>query len=165
LVYGQDNGIRWHENERLRWVDFDGEVNDTSVFDAECFAEIRYHYKFNDLKNFQFNVFSNFIKKASWSRKEYQTEDLLKHEQMHFDIAELFSRRMKEMFQNYNYTENYQAEIHQLFDRSKQEYHLMQQQYDEETEHSLNKIKQNEWEAYITGELTQMKLKQNFCQK
>src|SRR3954470_6921615 len=153
LTNAQETRIRWNENKRLQWNDFAGKANDTSWYDAECFAEIGYHYKFENSRSFQFDVFANFIKDISWTKKENQSEHLLQHEQLHFDIAELFSMKMKEMFQNFNYTENYQAEIRQLFDKNKQAYHAMQQLYDNETNHSLNKTKQKEWEDNITSQL------------
>ncbi len=162
VTYGQENLIRWHENEPLQWADFTGRANDTSWFAAECFAEIGYRYKFNNFKDFQFDVFAKFNRNTSWIKKEYQSEALLKHEQLHFDIAELFSMRIKEMFENYNYTEDFETEIQLLFNKKKLEYHLMQHQYDEETNHSLNKKKQKEWEVYIANELWQMKFKQQF---
>lgn len=163
VTYGQENLIRWHENDPLHWDDFTGKVNDTSWYEAECFAEVGYHYTFANPKDFQFDVFANFLKNISWRKKEYQSETLLKHEQLHFDIAELFSMRMKEMFENYNYTEDFETEIQQLFNKMKLEYQAMQQQYDEETNHSLNKRKQKEWETNIIDQLSGMKMKQQFA--
>jgi len=160
---GQENPIRWNEKKPLQWNDFTGEVNDTSWFDAECFAEVSYHYQFNSLTSFQFDVVANFIRNISWIKKEYQSEALLKHEQLHFDIAELFSLRLKGLFENYNYTEDFEYEIQLLFDEKKREYQLMQRQYDEETNHSRDKKKQKEWESYISSELTKMKLMQQIA--
>src|SRR4051812_22301937 len=94
-TYSQPNLIRWNDKEPLRWDNFAGKINDTSWFDAECFAEIRYNYKFNSLRDFQFDVFANFDQNTSWIKKEYKTEALLKHEQLHFDIAQLFSLKIK----------------------------------------------------------------------
>jgi hypothetical protein len=163
VTSGQPNLIRWNDKEPLRWEDFSGKINDTSWFDAECFAEIRYNYKFNNLKNFQFDVFANFDKNTSWIKKEYKSEALLKHEQLHFDIAQLFSLRIKEMFENYKFTQNYLAEIRLLFNKRKLEYLSIQHQYDEETGHSLDKKKQSEWENFVTTELRKMKFKQQFA--
>ena len=163
LSYGQENFIRWNDKEPLQWEDFGGKIKDTSWLDAECFAEIRYNYQFKSLKDFQFDVFANFDKNTSWIRKESQSEALLKHEQLHFDIAELYSLRIKEIFENYRYTKNFISEIQLIFNNKKQEYLSMQQQYDEETEHSINKKKQKEWEASVTDALRQMKSKQQIA--
>jgi hypothetical protein len=146
--------IEWNEGQRLEWVDFLGNVNDSSSYDAESFAEIRYNYTFNTTRGFFFHVYANFNKNASWSRKEFRSFALLKHEQLHFDIAELYARKMKEAFENYNYTENYREEIAQIFNEKKLEYHLMQLKYDEQTSHSLDKEKQQEWELLVNRELS-----------
>src|SRR6476469_2026115 len=53
---GQENLIRWDEKEPLEWYHFGGKVNDTSEFDAECYAKISYHYHFKSPRDFQFSV-------------------------------------------------------------------------------------------------------------
>lgn len=153
IVYGQEDIIRWNGNERLQWNDFAGKPCDTSKFDAETFAEITYWYSSDNLKDFNFEVSANFNKMASWRRKELQCEALLKHEQLHFDIAALFAARLKKDFDTFRYTRNYRQEILNIFMKNKLEYHSMQLQYDLETNHSLNKQKQRNWEDYVTGEI------------
>jgi hypothetical protein len=158
LTYGQQS-IRWNEGDQLTWDDFTGKVIDTSKYDAECFAEIRYNYKFYSQHQFEFEVYANFDKNSSWSRKEQQSNALLKHEQMHFNIAELFAGKLRNDFQNFNYSANYSEQIDELFSSRKLQYQAMQRQYDDETNHSLNKDKQKEWEDLISLEL--QKTKQN----
>jgi hypothetical protein len=165
VSYGQENFLSWNESKRLEWNDFSGQTNDSSKFDAEVFAEVRYRYNFKNPDDFHFDVVANFNKNISWSRKQHQSQDLLKHEQLHFDIAEVYARKMKEMFDNYRYTENFSEEIVLLFNEKKLEYHAMQKQYDEETDHSLNKEKQTEWEVYVREELNRLKPTQQFVSK
>lgn len=162
--FGQ-NTIKWNETQPLQWIDFAGEINDSSTFDAESFAEVCYNYQFNSPKDFHFDVFANFNKNTSWCRKEYRTDALLKHEQLHFDIAELYARKLKEAFDNYHYSKNFVAEIQQIFNQKKMEYHLMQHTYDDETNHSLNKERQKDWEQFIYEELSEMKFKYNYAKK
>jgi hypothetical protein len=154
ITNAQDNSIKWEENKSLQWVDFSGKENDTSRFDAECYAEICYSYTFYDLDDFDFEVEARFDKNTSWSRKGKQSDELLKHEQLHFDIAQLFANELKHEFENFNYTKNYQQEIVELFQKKKLEYKLMQQQYDDETNHSLNKQKQKEWFDLVYTQLS-----------
>jgi hypothetical protein len=157
--------IRWTESQPLNWSDFTGKVNDTSKYDAECFAEIRYNYKFYSASEFEFEVFANFDKNSSWSRKEMQSDDLLRHEQMHFNIAELLAEQLQNEFNSYSYTAStYNLQILQLFNEKKLEYQAMQLKYDEETNHSLNKEKQQEWEDYITNELRRTRLSLQLAQ-
>ncbi|MCW3106604.1 MAG: secreted protein [Segetibacter sp.] len=163
--FGQQNSIIWNERQPLQWTDFAGEVNDSSSFDAESFAEVSYNYEFNGPKDFNFEVFASFNKNTSWCRKEYQTQSLLKHEQLHFDIAELYAKKLKEAFDNYQYSKNFSNEIHRIFNQKKLEYHLMQHKYDDETNHSLNKERQKDWEQFIYEELSEMKYKYNYVKK
>jgi len=151
--------IRWNENQLLNWDDFNGKVNDTSRYDAECFAEIRYNYKFYSVSDFEFEVFASFDKNTSWSRKGTRSVALLKHEQMHFNIAELFAEKLQNDFNSYSYTAStYNLQILQLFNQKKLEYQAMQLQYDEETNHALNKEKQKEWEEFVINELRRTRL-------
>src|SRR4051812_33957026 len=108
MGYGQQSFITWKENQQLQWDDFTGKINDTSKFDAECFAEVRYKYKFYSPQDFEFEVYANFDKNTSWRRKEMESEALLKHEQSHFDIAALFAEKLKNEFENFNYSMNYE---------------------------------------------------------
>ena len=74
---------------------------------------------------------------------------ILKHEQLHFDIAEVFARKLREKIKNHNKEffdlESYNKEIDLIYQR----YFLYQERYDRETKHSLNIDKQNEWEEKI----------------
>ena len=161
---GQGSFIKWNENQQLSWEDFKGEVNDTSKFDAECFAEIRYNYKFYSPEDFEFDVYAHFNKNTSWSRKEKQSHALLKHEQMHFNIAALFAEKLKGLFNGYSYTASFNSQILQLFNQVKGQYHAMQLQYDDETNHSLDTEKQKEWEDLIGEEIRKTKLSLQLAQ-
>jgi hypothetical protein len=165
IAYGQENFLVWNENKPLEWNDFSGQTNDSSNYDAEAFAEVRYRYSFKSTADFHFEVLASFNKNISWSRKQRRSQDLLKHEQLHFDIAEVYARKMKEMFNNHEYGKNFANEILQLFNEKKLEYHAMQQRYDEETNHSLNKEKQIEWEVYVHEELNRLKPTQQLVSK
>ncbi|GEO12190.1 DUF922 domain-containing protein [Segetibacter aerophilus] len=157
--------IRWSGNQQLKWEDFLGRVNDTSRYDAECYAEIRYNYKIYSEGDFEFEVFANFDKNTSWSRRHKQSDDLLKHEQLHFDIAELFAQKLKREFDSYTYTAStYNTQIIDLFNQKKLEYQAMQRQYDEETNHSLNKAKQKQWDDFIYLELRKLRLSLQLAQ-
>ncbi len=153
FTYGQEPANRWKGNQLLQWADFEGEVKDTSSFDAECFANVSYEYVFYSPNDFRFDVYANFDRNNSWRRKEMQSDELLRHEQLHFNIAELFADRLKFEFENYIYSEDYETEIVGIFNRVKVAYHQMQDEYDEETNHSLNKEEQKKWEDFIHDQL------------
>ena len=157
-AYCQESFITWNDKKPLQWLDFSGPVKDSSTFDAESFAEVKFTYTFNNLSDFKFEVNATFNKNTSWYKKEMQSLSLLKHEQLHFDIAELFAKKLKDEFDNYVYTANFRSEIAAIFEKKKVQYHLMQDKYDEETSHSLNAEKQRQWEFAIRDELRKMQL-------
>ena len=152
-LQAQDSLYVWTEKRTIQWNDFLGRVNDSSNYDAEAFAEVRYKYEFQNIANPRFEVFATFNKNTSWSKPYRQSESLLRHEQLHFDIAQIYAIKLKEEFQHFKYTENFANEIQQIFNAVKAEYHFTQIQCDEATNHSLNKEKQAEWEAYVNQEL------------
>lgn len=161
----QQQNIIWTEGQPLQWFDFAGPVNDSSRFDAESFAEVKYNYRFNSPKDFYFEVFANFNRSTSWCKKVYQSNDLLKHEQLHFDIAALYAQKLKTAFDNFQYSDNFKNEILQIFDQVKTEYHLAQQLYDDETNHSVNRDNQKDWEKFIADELIKNKFNLNLAKK
>ena len=151
--YGQEDFLTWSKNRPLRWDDFSGRINDTSNFEAECFAQVRYSYKLNSLKEFTFDVQAIFDKSTSWIKPVNKSNALLKHEQVHFDIAQLYACKLRQAFSSYTYTSNFAAEILSVFDKLNREYHYMQKMYDEQSNHSLVSAKQKQWEAFIDEEL------------
>lgn len=157
LAYSQYPVIYWNENAPLKWEYFSGKAKDTSTFDAEVFAEVRYTYQFNSANNYAFDVYAQVDPQTSWCKGAKQSAELLKHEQLHFDIAEVFARRIKQAFENYQYTENFSSEILEIFNQKKAEYHAVQRRYDEETNHSTDKEKQRFWEQQIQNELGKTK--------
>lgn len=161
--FAQQNNIIWSETQPLQWSDFEGQAIDSSGFDAESFAEVKYNYRFKSTSDFYFEVFANFNKNISWSRKEYQSDALLKHEQLHFDIAGLYAAKLKEAFERFRYTQNFRNEILAIFNEKKTEYQLLQTRYDDETNHSVNKEKQREWEKFIADELSHIKPRHDYA--
>ena len=157
LTHGQEKFLAWNETKPLQWDDFYGKVNDTSHFEAESFAEVTYSYRFKNSYDFDFNVKAIFNRKTSWIKDGYKSEPLLKHEQVHFDIAELYARKLKPAFYRYSYSSNFEQEILDIFNQMKTEYHQMQKQYDEETNHSTIAAKQKAWEIFIKDELDRVK--------
>lgn len=107
----------------------------------------------------------------SWVSPDSKTADVLDHEQLHFDIAEVYARKLKEemtkSFLNTPVTETggssieasrkavekLQVQFDQIFDRIEDEYIQIQAQYDLEAGHGVDIGKQSEWNSKIRGML------------
>ncbi len=151
--------VPWEENKKLTWIDFQAKPDPGNKYYALTNSGLSYGYSSttrNGKLTLNFTVFSYFDKSESWGKTGKQTPELLAHEQLHFDITELNARRLKKIFDNFPFTANYKKEIDGLTNTLLQASHDMQARYDAETDHSVNKEKQKEWETLIAAELTKL---------
>lgn len=150
---GQDT-IHWSPHYKLKWEDFKGKPDNTSQFGAVSYPGVKYTLSAND-DTFYVNVFCFFIKSKSWVRIISTTG--LTHEQGHFDIAELFARRLRKAFAGYNF--NYPTvgkDIDNLFLTYKLERTNLDNLYDKETDFSRNRKMQQYWNEKIAQELKEL---------
>ncbi len=96
-----------------------------------------------------------FIKNESWSKKEERNNLLLQHEQIHFDIAELYRRKVvKKVLETTFDKHNYKEKLDEIIDKVwLKEYQEMQARYDEETNYSKIIKEQIEWNKYVDQQL------------
>ena len=149
--------ISWNENRPLKWTDFTGNIDRTSEHRAVTYSGIEYNYSFSISAEGEVSVEAEigcfFIQEYSWSYHDSQTKELLKHEQLRFDISELHARKMRKRVAEYDFTEDAENEMAIIYAEVMQELMDMQVKYDEETNHSKNTEKQKEWNALIQSEL------------
>jgi hypothetical protein len=154
--YSQAEVIKWDKGIKIKWDDFKGKADINSPFAA--MSAIGLHYKYTSWSNkkvykINFQVYSSFNKIKSWSKGRLRTEWMLRHEQLHFDIGGLVSREFKKEAERRSYGKNYKNEIRRIFNRYTLNLQKLQQKYDEQTQHSENKMKQKEWENLVHQEL------------
>ena len=76
----------------------------------------------------------------------HKTDYILSHEQGHFDIAEIFARKLYKKMSEYKFNRRtYQKELNKIYQDILDEKEEIQNDYDRETNHSINKEKQAEW--------------------
>jgi hypothetical protein len=152
--FSQDT-IYWRPDYKLKWDDFKGKPDSSSQFGAISYPGIKYSLSANE-DSFNTKVLCFFIKSKSWVRV-ISTTGLI-HEQGHFDIAELFARRLRKAFAEYKF--NYRTigkDINNLFLLNKQERAKMDILYDKETDFSRNKKQQMLWNNKLKTELNKLK--------
>ena len=148
--------LRWRADNKLTWADFKGLVNTASTRDAHSRTIIRNSYdavRHGRIYQIKFGMVAGFDRAGSWVRPHAKTIPLLKHEQLHFDIHELYVRKLYASLSRYNYTGNYDAEAKSIFAGFVKELRAAQELYDAESDHSRNKDKQLEWEKKISEQL------------
>ena len=82
--------------------------------------------------------------------KEDGTEELLKHEQGHFDVGLLYMQEVLQKMTGANFTRaGYKEEFQKLVSDIHQKYKDMGFQYDKETNHSIKKDEQKRWDTFF----------------
>ncbi|MDE1191108.1 MAG: hypothetical protein PW786_03085 [Arachidicoccus sp.] len=108
-----------------------------------------------DEKRFLRITLSNhFDYDKSWMLKsEINNSALLKHEQGHFDINEIYTRKTFQQFKNFRFTENFKQEIYSIMQAENNELIQMQQLYEKETVYGTNAEGQAKWNTIIADDL------------
>lgn len=158
VIPKEDSKIYWSKDKLLTWGDFKGKPIKASPIaaDTDSGFELRSSYNSSDhLVVIELQTY--FIKNKSWYKPEKKSENLLKHEQGHFDISELFTRKLHKNISEEKIKEkNISQKITELNEKFTYELHKYQDLYDKETEHSINEQKQKEWSERIAKELKEV---------
>lgn len=147
-----EEGVPWNENIRLTWADFKGKVPPAAVPAATTASGISYTYSANLLHHeviLDFEVTAHFYPNESWYRPELCNDNTLAHEQLHFDISEIFARKMRNKLRRTSFSDNVKAEVRKIYKDILRELGDFQDQYDWETNFSRNREKQQEWNQKI----------------
>lgn len=148
--------IYWQPNYKLKWDDFQGIPDSSSKVGAISRPGVKYHLSANE-DSFTVKVICFFIKSKSWSKFK-ESDTLLMHEQGHFDIAELFARKLRKAFAEYKFnTQTVGKDIDKLFILNRQERTEMDILYDKETDFSRNRKQQLIWNKKIKVQLDNLK--------
>ena len=104
----ENNTLVWSNDSFLRWGDFNAESNSAFFEDSHSVIKYRYTWTVNSdeieqqivffIENIHLSV--EFYPALSWIRLSQATDDLLKHEQGHFDLAELIKHENLEELKN-----------------------------------------------------------------
>lgn len=145
--------IHWNRSRKLTWNDFRGTPDRYSDMQAMTHSGIDFGYDCGRGK-FEVEIRASFDPTQSW-RKRNAGERILAHEQLHFDITELHARKMRKTFADIaNPCSLGHGRIMKIVNTHFANWQQMQQDYDNQTRHSLIKEKQAEWEEKIAQELT-----------
>jgi hypothetical protein len=146
-----DNYIPWKESRRLTWNDFKGKPDEKSPFKAktESNLDIQISTKGEEAT---LTMVTSFDMNKSWVKDKRDV--LLRHEQTHFDIAELWSRKFKQRLKGKTFAaKSFQSILSSMHADIQKEGRAMQAQYDKETEHSINEKAQAKWTQKINADL------------
>jgi Bacterial protein of unknown function (DUF922) len=138
-----DDYIPWVPSYRLTWDDFlcAPQHNSDAVASTSTALGIAYQIKGGKLT---YQITCRFSKHKSWGL--VKTPYILAHEQGHFDITEIFARKLYQTLLNYHLNRaTFPNDINTIYDTIVQAKEAFQAAYDGQTDHSRNKRKQDEW--------------------
>ena len=159
LIYQTNSDtIVWSEHNELQWSDFKGKSDTISNHKAMTYVQVTLNPKeYSD--SIVIHVKTLFFRNKSWT-KNNESIELLSHEQLHFNIAELISRKIRKQFSSYEYSDVNLAYkiLQEIYDdhypKMLREYNY---KYDHDSNHGTIKEQQREWELKIAKELKEMK--------
>lgn len=147
------NQIEWSVDRKLTWDDFRGTpptpdktnaaASTNCGFDVTAESDSEGTLIRAEVKNI-------FYCEDSWVREDHKDKStLLIHEQAHFDLCEVYTRRLRKMISDTNLKLDINKAINTVFN----DFKSRQKLYDMETNHSINKINQVKWLKIISDEL------------
>lgn len=148
--------IAW-SSKQLTWDDFQGKMKKSDRYDALTLSAISNSFS-GDNSFLTFEVKAIFMPKGSKKKVKNQNDKLLKHEQGHFDITEIFARKLRHKLikKKYKHYNTIGKDIDKIYSKSNMSWRKFQALYDKETNHSKNEIKQIEWNTKIKNLLTEL---------
>lgn len=160
--FNQDEGqtlIYWTSGTPLQWSDFSGVVDSTSEFDAWTYSGITYEYTWQTADEqiiLESSCESFFDPAQSWVKREKISDELLAHEQLHFDLSELYSRYLQATLSTFTFTDRVDAEVDSIYEAHLNALLAAQIQYDQETDHFNNIRQQAMWTQKVKSELKRL---------
>ncbi len=168
----QDTVLVWNENMTFGWQYYTGQMpewkKNTMAVASTCY-DLSVEYP----DSLTVRVEAHFHSDCSWALPDFRTNDILIHEKLHFDIAELFARKLRKKISEAVFADVREArlKISKWRRQIEKEMDRYQDNYDHETDGSMNAVMQKKWIERISSELivlrsyagssTGLKIKQN----
>ena len=153
LLKSQTDYLLWQDSKSLTWDDFKGKPE-------RRFAVASTSYDiYQDINKtstgISVTIKAVFFYYSSWKRKQYVDATVLRHEQKHFDIVELYARKLRKLAKELKYTSysDLETKLDTLYETIDKQMDAYQDLYDDETDGSTDAEKQREWGAKIDKEI------------
>jgi len=162
--------VFWSAEHPLQWADFQGIPDYENDFvKALTASSIRYSYGCEN-GYVSYHIESVFKKSQSWVKEEARTTYHLSHEQLHFDITELFARKLNDALDKEQFPCHRMYAFEQTIRKYLRSWRNEQTKYDRETFFSVKRDEQADWEFEIrllldAGTYTQTELKKEEAPK
>lgn len=145
--------IYYAANRPLKWTDFQSRIRPASRYQALVIPGIAYDQEVQIVKGsviVQIAIKAFLPKSAAWADLNSRDSYTLNHEQRHFDIAKIISEEFQHKILAEKLTpDNFEGLINMQYLDTLRELNTMQNAYDNETSHGLNRSAQSAWNERI----------------
>lgn len=152
-IYAQSAGDKLIPGDKLKWEYFTGKPDTASGYWATTLWDV--YYKYN-IVSFHLDTVKvelhllHFLNPNSWVLSDKETDELLKHEQVHFNTALLCEAEFKKAIDTtVLLMKDYGKTIDAVFNSILNNIRELNVQYDKETNHMWNRGAQKAWEEKI----------------
>ncbi|MFO7673058.1 MAG: DUF922 domain-containing protein [Lutibacter sp.] len=155
LSQNLDSTIIWTKNYKISWDDFLGKrlISKDNVA-AKSVLELYYIPGYHKKGYYSYTIIPVFNKyKSSVTDRNIK---LLEHEQIHFDILEIFSRKIRKQFEILKNCNESEYTHYKIFNNYLDSLKNYQERYDLETDHSLGEKKQEFWKKIVAIKLKEL---------
>ena len=151
--------IIWSAERRLTLADFQARAPLGNPLSASTSSNIKADAACKDYV-FSSTAAATFDPNTSWVKSKMASEALLRHEQLHFDITEVYTRIMRQRLQLFvarANCEKLQPAFNNMTKLVYADWDREQNRYDQETNHGLNAVRQAAWEKQTAAKLEMLK--------
>jgi hypothetical protein len=146
--------LQWRPSRALNWNDFKGRVEKFSEDDALTKSSIVVSFEFVRPGHINYEIHAVFNYYGSWVKDYAKTDRLLLHEQTHFNITELFARKIRKELSETDYVPGkFKSILDEIYTKYEVEWKAYQRVYDKQTNQGVNTKAQKEWDKKVLDEL------------
>ena len=160
ILFGQK--INWEEGKKLNWSNFKSKVNNQRGENVVAYTNCGWTYSYvrssNPKAPVKITIQTIFNENQSWKDVKRINDYVLLHEQKHFDVAEVFARRLrKEFSEKIKNGADFDRYFKTIYNTILKEYQDFQKTYDGETRNGMVEEKQAEYNRIIAEQLENYK--------
>lgn len=147
--------FQWREHTKLSWSDFQGPVTavERESAAATC-CSIGFRTNMLSDGRTEVEVYNTFYANKSWVKEDARIQSILDHEQGHFDLCEVYTRKLKQRIAKVDMNAaGVKQELMRIYSAVSSEYEARQQAYELETTHGTIIAEQKRWQQMIANEL------------
>lgn len=161
-IVAEREKINWRSRRTLNWNDFKGNPVAAAPNAALTSTSILINFGYDD-QSLTYKIQCVFYPQKSWTK--VQSNHILAHEQGHFDISQLFTRKLHKALSEYRFrAASVDRDVQKIYQQISQDQAAFQQLYDQETNYSRNLAEQKNWQDKIEKELEELEQYAGYAQ-